>query len=746
MASAFERPPGENGRRSVREWFDTLLDVPAPERAARLQQLDLEPVECEQLRRMLEADAQSRCVVDRPVGETIDKLSAGLIPASRLIGTTVGSFRLCELLGEGGTAAVFRAERAAGSGSQFVALKLLRTGLYSANAERRFLREVGILAQLRHPDIAGLVESGVGDNGTPYIAMELAEGLPITEAADAVALKPAERLKLFVRLCRAVGAAHGSLIVHRDIKPSNILVDAQGRLAVLDFGIARLMTPEAGSEPTQSISLTPEYAAPEQFTPCHQTTAVDVFALGVILGELLTGQRLREQPLSSAVAHGGTVPTGLPDARSLARLLRGDLDAIALNATAADPARRYPSAEALANDVERFLEGRPVAARRATSLYLVRKYIGRHRFALALVASVLVAVSSSAGFAWRQMQLARQETARATSMHEFTLGVLEAIQANAAAGAQNNRESIVTLVADHLDRARDLAPEVRADLDRRLGRMFESAYGAPLKIPQDPAQAQRLALDDAAPPSRERFEALDWYAFRLRETSAAPWLDSQPYLEQALQVASALFPADSYEVRSLRSKTAQNLASLWQVDRALPLAQALVDSLDGVLAPANPVRTAETINLMRLRALSEDRAGVEGWFRGLLAAHEQEWSGPDRLRRRHAALFDLSEVLRFEGNYVEADRFLADALQALEIFDPDHTQHWANDRAHALEFFLDRGDLEKAEPLARSLWAWADAYRGRLPAEHVLPALAQFEVRRGNASAALEARLLRAPA
>jgi serine/threonine-protein kinase len=282
-----------------------------------------------------------------------------------LIGTRVGAFLLIASIGKGGSSSVFRAERDAGEGKQLVALKLLRNGLYSGDAQRRFRREQAILAQLTHPNIARLIESGVTAMGIPYIAMELVEGEPITLAANHKQLTFEQRLELFVKLCRTIEVAHRALIVHRDLKPSNIFVTHEGELKVLDFGIAKLL--EGGCDATRAIMLTPEYAAPEQFTCAPLTTAVDTHALGVILGELLTGHRLdRSLPASIAVKTkqtGDDAPSSwaLPP-HLLIQYLRGDLDAILANATAKDSRLRHRGADALADDIERYLAGKPVLA------------------------------------------------------------------------------------------------------------------------------------------------------------------------------------------------------------------------------------------------------------------------------------------------------------------------------------------------------------------------------------------------
>ena len=344
---------------SLQSVFEELIDLSPEQRVERLRTLSLTDGERARLRSMLEVATTERLpLLDMPVDEVIGQLRPDEAAFTRLVGRMVGPFRVLELIGEGGSAAVFRASRPAGSGEQLVALKVLRASMFSADGERRFRREQAILAQLTHPNVARLIEGGVDASGNPYMAMELVDGEPITRAATSRKLDLRQRLEWFLSLCRAIDAAHLSLIVHCDLKPSNVLVDRDDVIKVLDFGIARLIDASREDHPTRTIALTPEYAAPEQFQLGPPRVSVDVYALGIILGELLTGQRLgvaARNPASLAVAEiaAAQPPAGLPRREILARQLSGDLDAIVTMATEEDPANRYRSAGALAEDVER---------------------------------------------------------------------------------------------------------------------------------------------------------------------------------------------------------------------------------------------------------------------------------------------------------------------------------------------------------------------------------------------------------
>jgi serine/threonine-protein kinase len=455
--------------------FDEIVELAPALRKARVTELDLPDAVRARLHAMLAADTTARTLVKASRPAAVERLAgeADEVLGQSLVGTCIGSFRLREVIGQGGSSVVFRAEREAGDGSQVVALKLLRTGLYSADAQRRFRREQAILAQLTHPNIAGLIEGGVSSAGIPYIAMELVDGVPITQAADARSLNLVQRLAWFSKLCRTIEAAHTALIVHRDLKPSNLFVTAEGDLKVLDFGIAKLVDNDEHTTRTQSIALTPEYAAPEQYGPAPVTTAVDVYALGVVLGELLTGMRLtggiRASRAVATTEDTDSLPRGLPPARALARQLSGDLDAILAGALADEPAMRYSSAGAFADDVERYLAGRPVRVHPPSRVYRAHKFVRRHRGAVAATVMLVVAILTSLGIvSWQAHSIAR-EAQRAESTRDFLLRVFSAAE---PAGPRLGPPTVADVVRASISEAQhsaSLQPAVRVELIDALG-------------------------------------------------------------------------------------------------------------------------------------------------------------------------------------------------------------------------------------------------------------------------------------
>jgi len=360
-----------------------------------------------------------------------------------MIGRMVGSYRLETLLGRGGMGAVYLARRADDEYEQQVAVKLLHPGLASAGLVRRFRSERQILARLDHPNIAKLLDGGTTEDGQPYLVMERIDGLRIDDYCDEHRLGVRERLLLFREVCDAVRFAHQNLVVHRDLKPSNILVTAQGTPKLLDFGIAKLVeSPLPQSrEVTKSLvhAMTPSYASPEQLAGGNVTTASDVYSLGVILYQLLTGRLPRridlrspqvleeelarepERPSVAASREDGQASSeplakrhGL-DTRQLRRQLSGDLDTIVLMALRTEPERRYGSVEQLTDDLRRHLEGLPVRARRDTFTYRAGKFLRRNRLAVsaaAVICGLLLGLTATATLQARRVARERETAER----------------------------------------------------------------------------------------------------------------------------------------------------------------------------------------------------------------------------------------------------------------------------------------------------------------------------------------------
>ncbi len=425
-----------------------------------------------------------RTAMRKSAPERLQRLQAGaadspFIEGEHWIGHTVGPFRLLRLIGKGGMGAIFLAQRESADFDQRVAVKLLRRGLFSQLEQRLFRRERRALAALSHPNIARLIDGGVTEAGVPYLAMEYIEGEPITEHCANQQLGLRERLNLMLSVCRAVDAAHRALIVHRDIKPSNILVTAGGTVKLLDFGVAKLLDADEPETGTGMAAFTPEYAAPEQFGGAAITTATDVYALGILLHELLVGERPREYPPRRPSSSVVDVPSAAVPAPASSMLLRGDLDNIMLKALEAEPGRRYASAGVLGDDIERHLNGLPVSAHPPSHWYRTRKFIQRHRGGVAAVSMMLLAVLSSLGVALWQAHAARSEAARANAVRDLMVDILRETAPNRSAEEMPTVPELVYEASKRLMQDLDDQPEVRAELQTTLGNVLRHMNDVP---------------------------------------------------------------------------------------------------------------------------------------------------------------------------------------------------------------------------------------------------------------------------
>jgi serine/threonine protein kinase len=396
-------------------------------------------------------------------------------------GSRIGPYRLVRHLGEGGMAEVWMAQRDDGAFQRTVAIKLLFRNAGSTQRDsfaQRFARERDILASLDHPHIAGLHDAGVTPAGQPWLALEYIEGQTLTHWCDTQRLSVEARVRLFRQVLLAVQHAHANLVIHRDLKPGNILVTTQGEVRLLDFGIAKLMEADGGALAETELTrlagrpMTPNYAAPEQLLGQPLTTACDVYALGVVLYELLCGERPYELKLASAAQLEQSIlevePRG-PSRRALTeaaveargttsvalrKTLSSDLDAIVLRALAKLPAKRYGSAEALRVDLDRWLAGEPVEARVPSAAYRISKFVGRHRWATALSAGAVLSLIGVTVVAVAMGLQAREDSARAGAARDFMLNLF------ARANQEKSRGADIT--------ARDLLETGRKDVLTRL--------------------------------------------------------------------------------------------------------------------------------------------------------------------------------------------------------------------------------------------------------------------------------------
>jgi serine/threonine protein kinase len=580
---------------AVDRLFSAALELPEPERIAFVTR------ECGDdatlraaVEQLLDTERRSATLFamvenerDDLLREAFDEPAAGSRAATR-IGENLGPWRLTALLGEGGMAWVYLAERADGRWQQQVAVKLLRAAALTTDA-RRLVTERQILSTLEHPNIARLLDGGTTRDGQPYLVTEYVRGQPITTYADAKGLDVEQRLELFVQVATAVQHAHQKLVVHRDLKPSNILVDEDGRVRLLDFGIAKLLEPEALSglaahTRTDLRPMTPEYAAPEQVEGTPITTLTDVYQLGLLLHELLTGARPERTPLglastdaagsvprpSTQVRRGGGTLEGertTLESRRLSRRLRGDLDVILQTALRQDPARRYASAAAMAADVRAHLAGRAIAARPESPWYLLGRLARRSPFATAAAVLLLVALAGwvatlqlySSRLA-EQRDAATREAERATRTKALLVDLFrqtDPLQRDAIGGKDvtvwESLENATARMRDTLADEPELLAEmlaIVASLQERAGR-FESARDLLLQVVElersrDGPPSARLvaALGDLGATERQLSNA---EAARAHVTEAMRLMEELPPSAAAATVTATLLHAAQFE-------------------------------------------------------------------------------------------------------------------------------------------------------------------------------------------------------
>ena len=481
--------------------FQGALELPPAERVAYLDRVcggdgDLRA----EVAAMLAADTPEHALgIERLVQEARAPTSG----PDPFVGIRLGPWRVVDVIGHGGMGTVYLAERDDGQYEQTVALKLIRGT--TPHGSTRFTAESYILARLSHPNIARVIDAGHTPEGSAYLVMEYVDGTPVTDHADAQRLTVDERLRVFRLVCEATQHAHHALVVHRDLKPSNILVSRAGEVKLLDFGIAKLLEPDHPlADPTAPglRALTPAYAAPEQLRGEPVTTAADVFVLGAVLYELLTGQRpggagrtsdgieTRIAPPPSAAvrrqlsAGPRALATAIADARrtSPARLIRrlsGDLDRIVVKALQPEPNRRYGSAGQLADDLQRLLDGRPVAARPDTRSYRLRRFVGRHRVGVAMVSAIAALVVSFAVVTALQARAVaiERDRARVEALRAERVAVLVTDLFTLAEPAAGRASTISA--RELLDRgSRRIAvqfaddPETQADLFNAVARVY----------------------------------------------------------------------------------------------------------------------------------------------------------------------------------------------------------------------------------------------------------------------------------
>ena len=630
-------------------------------------------------------------------------------------GGRIGQYRIVREIGAGGMGMVYLAMHEGPGFERAVALKVIRRGLDTDDVLRRFQLERRILAALKHPNVAHLIDAGQTPDGRPYFVMDFVEGAPIDAYCEREALSLRQRLALFQKVCDAVQHAHNNLVVHRDLKPGNILVSKDGSPVLLDFGIGKLVGGDesVGEKETTRTGLrafTPEYAAPEQLRGEPVGVATDVYGLGLLLYKILTGRKpfepssgheyekavLEKEPTRPSV-HGG-------------RALAGDLDTIILKALRKEPERRYSSVAALSDDVQRYLDGQPVRARADTFGYRTGKFVRRHRLALAAGVVVFVSLVAATLYSRAQTRVVTRERDKAIEVQTFLLEMFGSM-----GPGRSDSVSVRQLLAGQAALAQTTygnRPELLAQMQMVIGEGFDRlGVFAPAESLFTSALATRRAVlasnhaDIAISAS-----LLGWVNFErgrapagevlLRE-AVSRWPDANPYnpamharsmndlgvvleaqgkydeavelYRQTLMIRRRLFGDSNRAVGVTLNNLAMATSRKGNYPAAVAIAETALVVMRRVSGLDHQRSTLIQGNLANLKSQLGDVAGAEAQYRDLLP-RQVRVSGAQHPVTAFSQL-NFASVLRSQGKLAEAETLLVQALASFEkAYGPEHNR------------------------------------------------------------------------
>ncbi len=643
--------------------------------------------------------------------EPLLDLGARLVARGRVgLPERIGPFRITREIGRGGMGIVYEGERDEGGFEQRVAIKVIRRGMDTDEVLGRFLLERQVLARLDHPHIARLLDGGVTSDGRPYFVMEYIDGVPLTEHLAHTSPGLDERLTLFRSICRAVNYAHQNLVLHRDLKPSNILITPDGEPKLLDFGVAKLLDSDEGSQDATRADaryLTPAFASPEQIRGAPLTTASDVYGLGLLLFTLLTGERAEggARPSATAARRGAEAP--VPATR-----LRGDLDLIVATALRPEPERRYESADRLADEVDRYRRGLPITAQADSLPYRLRKFVGRHRWGVA--ASTLAVVGLLAGltvFAIQSVRIAGERD-KAQQVTALLVDLLQGSDPAEALGDTLTARALLDRSEARIEAELSGQPEVQAALMEVVGGLYRS-LGLPDQAEPPLRRSLAIRRDVLGPDHADVARSLNALGGVL--DARGQFDEAQTLFEEALRVRRARFRGPHEAIAESLNDLGQLLLFARQdFEGAEPL---LVDALDMRRRLFEPPHrdVAESVHnvalLHQLQGRYDDAAAL---YRESLAMRRTLYGAT------HPALVvtlnNLALVLQAQGRNDEAEPLLRESLALRQrLLGPSNPQV-ALAMANLALSLRDRGEYGEAEELLRrSLELASDGFGERHP-------------------------------
>jgi tRNA A-37 threonylcarbamoyl transferase component Bud32 len=752
-AALFDIAPAEWAL--LRRLLDEALELPAEERAAWLDALPPEHAPLKPRLESLLAHADDEAEDGTANGGTRTSQRTGqrfgsmprLAPLDEpppALPPDAGPYRAIRLLGEGGMGRVWLAERTDGLlQGRPVALKLPHAPWRHPQLAERMAHEREILAVLDHPNIARIYDAGVTAEGQPFLALEYVEGERLDHHVLRLGLDTRQRIALFLQVTSAVAHAHARLVVHRDLKPGNILVTPQGQVRLLDFGIAKLLAADPAqaelTAPAQR-AMTPQYAAPEQILGQPIGTPADIYSLGVVLYELLTGVLPYQPKRASAASLEDTIVSTAPPRPSqraadvsTRRTLQGDLDTVLLKALKKDPAERYATVQAFADDLKRWLDRRPVSAQADSAWYHARKFVQRNRLGVALAGGFVLSLGAALGVALWQANVARAQAAKATAITDFLVGVFKANDIEQAEGRAKREQSVQQLLEQSADTLATTGladqPEVRGELQRVVGGLLND-----LEILESAIRVRRARVEDLKAqqaPRALQVQALRELGDSLRENS--DWIAARATLDEADSLCRQSDLSDSVACLGVALGLGRVDFAERKIDPALTRVEPLVAALQHHPQAIDDQAESLELHALLLMLRNQPEASHAAFQRSVRLRTQQWGEGSVRLAQvryrfgRH--LWTMRRLAQAEAEMQAAWRatsaalgpeHVASARSELYLGRLQATVGLSGDGLAHLRHALDamRAQAERLDPSelyeAQSIWAYALLLDGRL--------------------------------